>query len=43
VVELPLDRDDVNANMEGLFDLNRKADEILWLLREDESEEEEED
>jgi hypothetical protein len=42
VAELAIDRDDVNVIMGALLDLNRKADDILWLLREDESEEEEE-
>jgi hypothetical protein len=40
---MPLSKHDVNTVMRALFDLNRKADDILWLLREDEDEEEEEE
>jgi hypothetical protein len=41
--EPPLDRDDVTTIMGSLFDLNRKAGQILWLLTEDGDEEEEGD
>lgn len=42
-VELPLDRGDVTAILTGLFDANRKLDEIKELLEIDDGEEEEED
>ncbi len=41
-MELPLDRDDVNAILGTLFDVNKNVVEILRLL-EDDSEEEEAD
>jgi hypothetical protein len=43
VSESPLDRNDVNAIIGALFDINAKADRILDLLLEDEDEEEEDD
>jgi hypothetical protein len=43
-MELPLDRDDVQTIMGALFDANRKLDDILrYLYEEDDGEEEEED
>lgn len=41
--EPPLDRDDVVAIMETLFDVRVKADRVLALLTEDGDEEEEEE
>ena len=40
--ELPLDREDVNSMMGALFDLNAKAELIIWLLTGGDDEEEEE-
>ena len=40
---LPLDREDVNTMMGALFDLNVKADLIVWLLAGGDDEEEEEE
>jgi hypothetical protein len=37
--ELPIDRGDVVAILEALFDINRKLDRILELLGDDEAEE----
>jgi hypothetical protein len=42
-VESPLDRNDVTAILTGLFDANRKLDEIKDFLEIDDGEEEEED
>jgi hypothetical protein len=42
-VELPLDRDDVNALLGILFDINANVVEILRLLEDDGEEEAEED
>ena len=43
LVELPLDRDDVNAILGTLFDINKNVVEILRLLEDDGEEEAEED
>jgi hypothetical protein len=42
-MELPLDRGDVTAILTGLFDANRKLDEIKELFEDDGEEEEETD
>ena len=42
-MELPLDRDDVNAILGILFDINANTVEILALLEDDGEEEAEED
>jgi hypothetical protein len=42
-MELPLDRDDVNATMGTLFDINANVVEILRLMEDDGEEEAEED
>ena len=40
-MELPIDRADVNALLIGVWDANRKLDEILsYIYREDDGEEE---
>jgi hypothetical protein len=42
-MELPLDRDDVNAILGTLFDINRNVVKILRLLEDDDGEEEAEE